>query len=251
MADYFVGLDLGQASDHTAIAVVNLDAAYLTACRERAARHDRPWVAPARALAEQKLGPLPEVIYEVRYLERMHLRTPYTEVVRHVGVLMETPPLQHNVELVVDATGVGGAVVDILRDAGVYFTSVVITGGEKESRDGGVMRVPKRDLVSTAQVLLQNRRLRISRALPEAKTLTEELMNYRLKQNIATGYVGFEPLRASQHDDLILALCLALWGAVKQRSYQVDESLADSLEDAISEEDLYRWDAPFPWEQHP
>jgi hypothetical protein len=260
VSDYFLGLDLGQASDYTAIAVVNLDAAYLAVARDRAARYDRLDAARKslfydgidlrvmeRELEEEKLSTIPEPVYEVRHLERMPLRTPYTEVARRVGVLMQTPPLRQKVELVVDATGVGAAVVDILRDAGLYFKSVVITGGERESRDGDTHRVPKRDLISAAQVLLQNRRLRISAALPEAKTLTEELVNYRLKQNIATGHVGFELLREGQHDDLVLALCLALWVAGKP-SPSVDESLADTLEDPISEKDLYTWDDPFPWE---
>jgi hypothetical protein len=41
--------------------------------------------------------------------------------------------------------------------------------------------------------------------------LEEELANYRLKQNIATGHVAFEPLREGQHDDLLFAVCLGCW----------------------------------------
>jgi hypothetical protein len=130
-----------------------------------------------RELEEKSLGTMPEPVYEVRHLEHPPLRTPYTEVARRVGLLLDTPPLRHNAELAVDSTGVGAAVVDILRDAGLSFKAVVITGGERESKDGSVYRIPKKDLVSAAQVLLQNRRLRISAALPEAKPLTEELVN--------------------------------------------------------------------------
>jgi hypothetical protein len=261
VSDYFLGLDLGQANDYTAIAVAGLDATYQAAAREQAARYDRldsarnsPFyeridlLATDGRLEEENLGPVPEPLYEVRHLERMPLRTPYTEVARRVGVLMETPPLRHNAELVVDATGVGAAVVDILRDAELSFKAVVITGGEKESRNGDTYRVPKRDLISTAQVLLQNRRLRISASLPESRTLVEELVGYRLKQNIATGHVGFEPWREGQHDDLVLALCLALWAAGKP-SPSIDESLAGITGDAISEEELYTWNDPLPWEE--
>src|SRR5215211_3375573 len=38
--------------------------------------------------------------------------------------------------------------------------------------------------------------------------LEEELKNYRLKQNLATGCAGFEPLREGHHDDLLFATCL-------------------------------------------
>jgi hypothetical protein len=41
--------------------------------------------------------------------------------------------------------------------------------------------------------------------------LEEELKNYRLKQNLATGYAAFEPLREGQHDDLLFAVCLGIW----------------------------------------
>ena len=41
--------------------------------------------------------------------------------------------------------------------------------------------------------------------------LEEKLKNYRLKQNIATGYAAFEPLREGQHDDLLFATCLGVW----------------------------------------
>jgi hypothetical protein len=261
VADYFLGLDLGQANDYTAIAVAGLDATYLAAARERAARYDRldrarnsPFyggidlLATDSRLEVEKFGPMPKPIYEVRHLERMPLRTPYTEVARGVGGLMETPPLRHNAELIVDATGVGAAVVDILTEAGLSFRAVVMTGGEQESHNGDTYRVPKRDLISAAQVLLQNRRLRIATTLPESRTLVEELVGYRLKQNIATGHVAFEPWREGQHDDLVLALCLALWAAGKP-SASVDESLATTTGDAVSEENLYTWNSPLPFEE--
>jgi len=41
--------------------------------------------------------------------------------------------------------------------------------------------------------------------------LEEQLKNYRLKQNLATGHAGFEPLREGQHDDLLFATCLGVW----------------------------------------
>ena len=41
--------------------------------------------------------------------------------------------------------------------------------------------------------------------------LEEELKNYRLKQNIATGHAAFEPLRDGQHDDLLFVTCLGVW----------------------------------------
>jgi hypothetical protein len=39
----------------------------------------------------------------------------------------------------------------------------------------------------------------------------QEPKNYRLKQNLATGYAAFEPLREGQHDDLLFTVCLGVW----------------------------------------
>jgi hypothetical protein len=52
--------------------------------------------------------------------------------------------------------------------------------------------------------------------------LEEELKNYRLKQNLATGYAAFEPLREGQHDDLLFAVCLGVWAwerAIRKEEY--------------------------------
>jgi hypothetical protein len=56
VADYFLGLDLGQANDYTAIAVAGLDATYLAAARERAARYT---MAPGSPNACKSLNSTP------------------------------------------------------------------------------------------------------------------------------------------------------------------------------------------------
>ena len=244
MSDFFVGLDLGQVQDFTAIAVVSLNEDYLKASkiRDRAyelldqARRDRHFdeveirllERELEAKLEEGLDPDPEPVHEVRHLERLPLRTPYTEVARRVKVLMDTPPLRDNTELAVDATGVGAAVTDQLRVEGLWFKSVVITGGEREAREGSTYRVPKRDLIAAAQILLQDRRLKIAPALSEAKTLIDELLNYRYRLSEA-GNDTYGAWREGQHDDLVLALCLAVW-AGERRSPQVDETLVDVSE---------------------
>ncbi len=171
------------------------------------------------------------------------LGTPYPEVARHVFRLMHTPPLQDNAVLAVDATGVGRAVVDQLKAHGLSFKSVVITAGHKESRDGDIYRVPKRDLIARPQVLLQegNRRLKIAPSLPEAGTLVEELLNFCHKISDA-GNDTYGAWREGQHDDLLLALCLAVWAA-DRRSPPVDETLVSTSGPfSISEQDLYTYD---------
>jgi hypothetical protein len=54
--------------------------------------------------------------------------------------------------------------------------------------------------------------LRISGDVADKDVLVEELRNYSRKVNIATGNTVFEPWRETQHDDLLFATALSLWG---------------------------------------
>jgi len=87
---HYIGLDLGQAHDHTAIAV----------------------------------------------LERLPLGMDYPSMVQRVRTLVQRPELaQSPATLVVDATGVGRPVVDLLRRASLpcRVIPVTITVGDKET----------------------------------------------------------------------------------------------------------------------
>ena len=45
----------------------------------------------------------------------------------------------------------------------------------------------------------------------------EELLSFRRKQNPKTSHVSFEHWRDSDHDDLVLAVAMACWGATSRR----------------------------------
>jgi hypothetical protein len=140
----------------------------------------------------------------------------YPDVAEHVRRLMDAPELKGKAALAVDATGVGAAVVDMLRRSGLTFDAVTITGGDTETQsDYDSYRVPKRDLVGNLQVLLQSGRLKIVRSLEHAETLRAELLNFRVKINVATAHDSYEAWREGDHDDLVLAAALAAWKAQK------------------------------------
>ena len=114
--------------------------------------------------------------------------------------------------LAVDAPGLGAPGVDLFKAERMAATlePIQITGGSDVTNEHGVTRVPKRDLVSTAQVALQNDRLKIVPTLPDAQTLTRELQNFQVKitDNAHDTYGAW---REGTHDDLVLAVALALW----------------------------------------
>ena len=71
----------------------------------------------------------------MRKVERLPLGTPYPGVVARVREMVCGEALAGQCALVVDATGVGAPVVEMLRGArlGCEVTAVTITGGEKEN----------------------------------------------------------------------------------------------------------------------
>jgi hypothetical protein len=198
VTDYFVGLDLGQAADYTALAVL-----------EKTEALD---AHPPRTVVRK---------YAVRHLERLALGTAYPAVVARVVTLVARPPLA-GCTLGVDMTGVGRPVVDLLRQARprAAVHPILITAGHQVTRDAGVHHVPKKELVSTLQLLLQASRLKVASALAEAPTLVQELLAFRVKITVSAQET-FGCWRENAHDDLVLAVALAAWLGERRRRLQV------------------------------
>jgi hypothetical protein len=161
----------------------------------------------------------------VRRAEEKLRRLAADELFAAVGAVVD-PWHDVRLTLVVDASGVGAPVIDLLTDAGLVPVSVVITGGFQVNRlDGRGFSVPKADLVSAVQLLLEGRRLRIPKELPHAETLTRELENFRYDISPAghvrygAGPAGSEAVLwrgDGSHDDLLLATAIAAWHAETQ-----------------------------------
>lgn len=196
---YYVGLDLGQAQDYSAIVVI-----------ERA-ELSLPERDPVTMSFKE------ETRFSVRHAERIALGSPYPEVVERVMRLTKREPLAGWAKLIVDATGVGAPVVDLLKKAGLGcpVVPVIITGGDTESSDGARYRVPKRDLLAGLQVAFQNRRLRVSSQVGALDRLREELRGMRVRMTVD----GEERIGGGRHDDLVLALALAWWRASREAGW--------------------------------
>jgi hypothetical protein len=102
----------------------------------------------------------------------------------------------------------------MFRQAGIDFTGVVITGGQEEtSPSANLAHVPKLKLISHLQALLHEGRLQIQKNLPEAPILVGELQNFRVRYSDG-GHMSFSA-REGKHDDLVLALAIAVWRAMR------------------------------------
>lgn len=198
--DFVVGVDLGQANDFTALTVIDRIIDVIDDVEK-----------PAR--------------YEIRHLQRLKLGTSYPDCVSIVGRLLTSLPARINPPtLIVDATGVGRPVVDLMRKAGLRPVAVSITGGANENSAGNFnYAIPKRNLISALQIVFQSRRLKVARSLAEGPTLVNELMNFKVKISLA-GHDSYEAWRESIHDDLVLSASLAVWWAERNKKppYMID-----------------------------
>ena len=188
---FIVGVDLGQAFDYTAVCVLQ----------------------QGSRLAESEGRGSVERTYQARHLERLPLGTSYPAQVERIReIVLRLPASPVKPRLVVDQTGVGRPVVDMLRLAGQdRLMAVSIHGGDQTTRDGLEWRVPKRELVSVLQVLLQSKRLEVAKQLPDAETLVKEMLAFKV--TIASnGHDSYSnDWRENPHDDLVLATALAAW----------------------------------------
>jgi hypothetical protein len=202
MSNYFAGLDLGQTMDYTALAIVR---------REDVREADRRIAKDHRGRTVSE--------FAVVHLERFPLGTPYPMIVGSVKDILGRPELGESVRLAVDGTGVGRPVVDMLLDAQfrATVTPITITAGAGDYRRDRWHRthgpwaywVAKVHLVGAVQATLTTGRLKIAERLPFAELLRRELIDFRMKVTPAANEV-FEA-RQGQHDDLVLAVAVALW----------------------------------------
>ena len=212
---YFIGLDLGQAHDHTALAVVRR-----LEDRELWNAYNTPSDLPIGGAPEFRAGEIKSRVtrFEAVHLERLPIGTAYPVVVRHTHTVVTRIASLSGwaPDLIVDYTGVGRPVVDMLRAENLRPVPLLITGGDKATLELGSWRVPKRDLVGSMQVLLQTKRLKIAKSLVHAPTLVDELLNFRVKIDPLTAHDSYGAWREGEHDDLVLATAVACWYGVKR-----------------------------------
>jgi hypothetical protein len=200
---FSIGLDLGQVNDWTALAIIE----------------------QVRSLD----GSEATTHFHLRRLERYPLGTTYPIIADQVAKLCNAEALTRHVTdeqlnhitlppmLTIDQTGVGNPVADLLRHRGLAFRGVVITGGERAQFSGRSSRVPKRDLVNALLVTMQNGHLKVSPELELWPTLRGEMQTFKRKIDLRTSYDSYEHWRETDHDDLVLAVALACWGAVNRK----------------------------------
>lgn len=181
----FLGLDLGQRADHSALVLI-----------ERAE-------IPTGAFDPAHWRPVTNLTLTLRLIQLWSLGTPYLDIAARTRDLLnhlrpQSPPAPAPV-LALDASGPGAPVLEILRAArtGALFQPVLITAGHHQSvAQDSTLNVPRTLLLSQLRVLLERGSLAIPPGLPHAARLREEL-------------AALSHSKTGPHDDLAIALALA------------------------------------------
>lgn len=200
---FIISADLGQAFDYTAISII-----------ERVIRG-------RGVLGSDKRG---ERTLYLRHIERPVRGTEYPAIVDRLIELYRSEPLAgFEKAVVIDFTGLGRPVYDLMKKAGfnASLNAISITGGNDPSYSNGHHNVPKRDLVTNLQVLLQNNQIRIAKGLKEANALIEELANFQTKISDSgkDTYNG----RSGVHDDIVLSVAMGAWLACRHHMRMGDD----------------------------
>lgn len=206
---YFIGLDLGDRADYTALTV--------------ARQHQVP---TGRWILDQ--APETMFAYDVIHVDRWRGIGYKAALPRIKVVLDRLPQLTHEertkegilnvsplpVFVLIDHTSLGRPVLEDMRASGLNnAVGITFTAGHKVNRDGRDYMVPKTALVSSLRVAVENHRIATAN-IPMREILEGELQNLRRKTKLSTGHESIEAgtdWRENAHDDVVFSLAMAIW----------------------------------------
>lgn len=221
---YFIGVDVGQIQDHTAIAVVE------------AIPPEKKQIIPEGNLTVggapvgvRIQGPPQEA--EVRELypriqchkiQSLRLGIRFQDIARRLSEIEGKLKAkgEATVSILVDATGPGQPVPELIREqVKSRVISCRFTSGTEPHREGDNLKLPKDALVMCLKIFLQNKRLELpgkTKDPDQARAIQEmllELQNFQSNQPKEGARAETFEAKVGSHDDLVTALGLAAWGA--------------------------------------
>ena len=144
--------------------------------------------------------------FAVTWLERFPAGRPITAIAARTCELISDKRLADNYTLLLDITSTGKAPAKVFEARGVYSEAIDLTGTAAVEQVGSSKRVPLRDVIGAAQVVLQTARLKVASELELAGTLVADLTAFDPKP-VARNM----DLRGGRNADLVFALAVALW----------------------------------------
>jgi hypothetical protein len=174
-------------------------------------------------------------VYEIKAIEK-YQNVDYTDMVDRIETIMNHRELRNNADLLVDGTGVGEPVLEMIRRRGLYPIPFLFHGGDNCKWEYQTMgeifkgppgqlagarvlkeiRVPKKDLVSAGSILLQQDRVRLAPGR-WGEEFRKQLLKFRGKVNENSKRTAYEADREADHDDLIVCYLMGAWWFLNRR----------------------------------
>ena len=184
---YWVGADLGQANDYSAICVIKDQAlpvsdgnGIIVGQRERT------------------------VVYADRFKG-----VSYVDVVDYLIKLRNASPFGGKSELVIDGTSIGRVVSDMLWEQGVDHNAIQMTGGQDWSRRGRYVNASKTLMIENLAVMFAAGELNFAHDLLLRKEIEEDLASFATQTTAAGNQIITQSRNASGHGDLGISLIVA------------------------------------------
>ena len=244
VCSYHLAVDFGQSQDYSAACLLREEWATKTAHSIEGGA----WREVSYGVDDRKL--------EVVHLQRLDLHMSYPDQVDQIihlahrtqeatsneGSINEPIPHVPALYITGDATGVGRGPIDLIRKAGLRCRAVTITAGGGPPRyheADGDWHCAKRDLVVACQIAMQRGALKIAKGIPDAEVLKRELsaFKYRISPAAHDTY-SVDWREGGQHDDLVLALCLAVFSANLAAGWRESERASRAFIEEINQYQL-------------
>lgn len=203
---YCLGVDLGKENDPGALTILKMHEQF----------QEVDITIPSYGVRKEKRKIINEL--HLIYITEVPLGTSYPKFVEKIKMIINNPKWVGQISTVVDRTGLGIPVVDMMIEAGINPVGVMITNGKEMNAAKDHYNVPKVDLITALLTAMQMKRFKMP--LPDSvkpdmrkyiMKFKEELTEFKMKVNNRTKQIAYEAATEAVHDDLVISTALAVW----------------------------------------
>jgi len=126
---------------------------------------------------------------------------------------MAREPLRGRTKLIIDGSGLGRVVSDLLWEQSVDHHAMQMVAGQNWQRKGRYVNVGKTFLLETLSMLFATGDLTFARDLPLRDDILAELETFQLTSTAAGNQIITQGRTAAGHGDISIALAAALFGS--------------------------------------
>ena len=191
---YAAGVDVGKRHDPSALAII-----------------ERRQLMGADGRFSNRPIEQGDPIFHVVHAQRFPLNEPYPQQGLRLARLLGSRAELADCPVLVDRTGVGDGVIDQWKRDLPEIRAIVLTAGREVTRSGRELHISKSVLIQELQAHLHYQTIKVPTDLPEAEAIAREAADFEVHYS-AAGALQWNA-KSGAHDDLIIAIALALYGA--------------------------------------